>query len=144
MVDVAVPDMPLTTPVPATTVATEVVLLLHAPSGVVLLRAVVWPTHVVSEPVIGFGNGLTVIFLVLKQPAPAVYVTSQVPTDEPDNIPVVTPIVAYAQVIDQVPPAGVQFRVDVPDTHTFAPPVIRPGNALMVTIAVFLQPVGKV
>jgi len=59
-------------------------------------------------------------------------------------MPVVTPIVAYAQVMDHVPPAGVQFRVDVPDTHTFAAPVIRPGNALIVTMAVFLQPVGNV
>jgi hypothetical protein len=56
----------------------------------------------------------------------------------------VTPIVANAQVIDHVPPDGVQFSVEVELTHTFAAPVISPGSALTVAIAVLRQPVGNV
>ena len=60
------------------------------------------------------------------------------------TIPVVTPIVASEPVIDHVPPDGVQLSVVVPDAHTFAAPVMMPGSALIVTIAVLRQPVGSV
>ena len=57
---VAVPALtPVTTPVPAPTVATAVLLLLHEPPPVVLDKIVVAPTHTVSAPVIGAGSGLT-------------------------------------------------------------------------------------
>ncbi len=148
IVDVAVPDTPVTTPLPDTTVATDGVLLLHAPDGVVLLRVVVCPTHVVSDPVIAFGNGLTVTVRRLVQPVPNVYVIVAVPggvVDTPSTSPVVTTTVAMpGALLVHVPPVGVQFSVVVEPTHTLAAPVTRPGNANTVTVIVCLQPVPSV
>jgi hypothetical protein len=65
--------------------------------------------------------------------------------DTPLTSPVVTPTVAMPMaLLVHVPPAGVQFRVVVPPTHTLAAPVTTPGNAYTVTIVVVLQPVGRV
>lgn len=64
---VAVPAlMPPTVPVPAPTVATAVLLLLHAAPADV--SAVVAPTHTVSAPPIAAGAGSTVATLVATQP----------------------------------------------------------------------------
>ena len=60
-------DTPVTTPVPGTTVATVVVLLLHVPPPT-SLKVVVDPTHTDTVPVIEDGNGLTVTTVVAKQP----------------------------------------------------------------------------
>jgi hypothetical protein len=43
-----------------------------------------------------------------------------------------------------VPPEGRQLSVVVPPTQTFAAPVIKPGSALIVTMAVLRQPVDNV
>jgi hypothetical protein len=57
----AVPAVrPDTIPVPAPTVATAVLLLLHAPPVLVVLSVVVWPTQALVLPVIAAGSGLTV------------------------------------------------------------------------------------
>ena len=61
--------MPAVTPV--TTLAasdTFVLLLLHAPPGVVLFNVVVRPTHTFIVPVIASGNGFTVTGVVMIQP----------------------------------------------------------------------------
>ena len=58
---VAIPDVPI--------VATPVLLLAHVPPLVVDERAVVDPTHKEVVPVIGAGIALTVIEVVLAQPA---------------------------------------------------------------------------
>jgi hypothetical protein len=50
--------------------ATEVVLLLHAPPVVVLLSVAVWPMHINDEPLIAAGSGLMVTVAVLLQPTP--------------------------------------------------------------------------
>jgi hypothetical protein len=70
---VAVPaTIPVTTPVAETTVATEVLLLLHVPPVDVLVNAIVKPSHTVDEPDMAAGSGLTVITAVLIQPVPNV------------------------------------------------------------------------
>ena len=46
-------DTPVTKPVTGSIVATDVLLLLHVPPGMALLRAVVLLTHTVTMPVIG-------------------------------------------------------------------------------------------
>ncbi len=144
MAEPAPPLTPVTTPVPEPIVAVASGLMLQVPPVESVLSVVVWPTHVVAVPVIGSGTGFTVMMRVLKQPAPAVYVTSVVPALVPVTIPVVTPIVAIEPEIVQVPPAGVQFIVVVLPAHTLAAPVISPGNAFTVTTIVLRQPVGSV
>jgi len=62
------PDTPVTTPVPATTVAIAGVALLHVPPAVASANVLVKPMHTVVVPVITAGNGLTVTVAVLKQP----------------------------------------------------------------------------
>ena len=61
-------ETPLTTPVPDTTVATELVELLHVPLPVASLKVVVEPTQTVVLPVILAGKGLTVKDVLVKQP----------------------------------------------------------------------------
>lgn len=57
----AVPAViPDTIPVPAPTVATAVLLLLHAPPVLVVLKVVVCPTHALVLPVMAAGSGFTV------------------------------------------------------------------------------------
>ena len=68
MINVVPALTPLTIPEPAPTVATAVVLLLHAPNNVVLDNGVVRPIHTFVVPVIAAGNGLTVTTAVLIQP----------------------------------------------------------------------------
>jgi hypothetical protein len=58
---------PDTTPVPETTVATLVVLLLHVPPPA-SLSEVVEPTQTEGVPLIADGNGLTVTTRVAVQP----------------------------------------------------------------------------
>ena len=66
---VAVPAAtPFTTPV-VPMVATPVLLLLHTPPAVVLLKVVVDPWHTDATPVIAAGNGFTVTVTVVLPPA---------------------------------------------------------------------------
>jgi hypothetical protein len=63
-----VPDVtPKTIPVPASTVATVVSLLLHVPLPA-LLNVVVKPIQTPVVPVIADGSGLTVTVVVFMQP----------------------------------------------------------------------------
>ena len=61
---------PLTSPVTGSTVATEVLLLLHVPGVEASLRNTVLPRQKFNEPVIGDGNGFTVTAIdpVFTQP----------------------------------------------------------------------------
>ena len=59
------PEIPVTTPVPATTVAIPVLLLLHIPPVELLLRVTVAFTQTTAVPVIDAGNGLTVNGIVI-------------------------------------------------------------------------------
>ncbi len=55
--------IPVTAPVLASTIATDVVLLLQLPPEILLLKFIVDPTHTADAPLIvpAFGTGLTVI-----------------------------------------------------------------------------------
>jgi hypothetical protein len=61
-------ELPVSTPVPATIVATAVLLLLQVPPGVALVRVTVLPTHTLAGPLIAPGNGLTVSMVLRLQP----------------------------------------------------------------------------
>ena len=67
MVVVAKPAMPVTLP-SASTVPAAVLLLVHVPPPVLLLRSDDEPTQVLSVPVIAPGNEFTVTMTVEEQP----------------------------------------------------------------------------
>lgn len=61
-------DIPVTTPEPLT-VAIAVLLLLHVPPGVALVKVMAEPTHVAEGPPIGgIVAVVTVKLIVVKQP----------------------------------------------------------------------------
>jgi hypothetical protein len=62
-------DTPVTTPVVKSTVATDVLVLVHVPPVVALLSVVVDATQVNSVPVMEAGGGLTVTTAVARHPA---------------------------------------------------------------------------
>ena len=59
---------PVTTPVPVTTVAIDVLLLLQVPPPVPSLKCVVCPTQTVVVPMIDPGKLLTVTIVVVEHP----------------------------------------------------------------------------
>ena len=61
--------VPVTTPVPETTVATELDPVVHDPPGVASDNVVVRPEQMTLVPVIAAGRALTVKPEVVKQPA---------------------------------------------------------------------------
>jgi len=61
--------MPVIIPVPEPTVATAVLVLLHAPPGVASLTVVVAPVHRDKTPEMAAGNGLTVIVVIEAHPS---------------------------------------------------------------------------
>jgi hypothetical protein len=71
---VAVPPVPipLTDPIPGSTVATVVLLLLHVPPVVASFNGVEDPEQTLVAPVIDNGKGLTVTVAVIEHPDMAV------------------------------------------------------------------------
>jgi hypothetical protein len=68
---VVVPPLtPLTTPVEDTTVATDVLLLLHVPPDAVFVNVVVDPSHTVNVPPMVPGVGVTLTAWVEAVPQP--------------------------------------------------------------------------
>ena len=61
--------IPVTTPVVRPTDATTPELV-HVPPGLALVRVMLKPAQTVFGPIIGAGNGFTVIVTVVKQPPP--------------------------------------------------------------------------
>lgn len=97
--------MPETTPVVASTVATDISLLLHVPPPVPSLRVVVAPSHTLMIPVIATGIGNTLIVAVVRQPVGSIYVMTAVPAALPVTIPVIEPTDAtVALLLVHVPP----------------------------------------
>jgi len=77
----------------------------------VSLSVTVPPTHILSGPETGPGEGLTVIFTIVKQLAGVVYVSVTVPADAPVTTPVEEPTVTLALLEVHVPPAGAELKV---------------------------------
>lgn len=130
-------------PEPVPTVATDVLLLLHAPPAVPSVNVVVEPTQALELPVIG-SIGFTRTDAVTKQLAPPVKVMVAVPPDTPDTTPDVDPTAAIAVLLLlQVPPLA-SLNVVVALAHTVVVPVTADGIALTVTIIVSVHPVPSV
>lgn len=128
---------PVTIPVPDTTVAIPVLLLLQLTPVEVVDNVIVLPTHTSVGPVIEAGSGLTVTIVVEVQPVPIDVVIVAVPADCPVTIPVNEPTVAtVTSLLLQLPPELVEVSVVVCPTHTVAVPVMAPGPEFIVTIVV--------
>jgi hypothetical protein len=93
-------DTAVTTPVPASTVATVGSALDHAPPIVALDKAVVAPgPHISAPPVIAAGVASTVSIFVTYGVQPVLYVTLTVPAATPVSRPDALPIVATAPLL---------------------------------------------
>ena len=127
------PPAPVTVPV-VFTVATPVLLLVHAPPGVVLLKAVVVPWQIVTAVagVIAAGPAFTVTMRVAAQPA-IVYIMVAVPGALPVTTPPTTDAMPAAELL-QAPPVEVVASVVVCPWHTDAVPVMAAGAVVTVII----------
>ncbi len=133
---------PVTMPVELT-VATEGLLLLHVPPGVLSERATDAPTQVPDGPTIGamVVAPVTVKDIVRKQPLPNVYVMVQVPA----ATPVTTPVAMFTEAIAvllllHVPPETALLSVLVPLTGIDVMPDIAAGAGVTFTPLMAVQP----
>ena len=140
-----------TTPVNASMTAIAGLLLCQKPAGLVSNKVVApaTPTHILVTPVIGSGNGKTVMGAVVSHPVDNVYVIVADPPVNvtPPAIPVDKPTVAIEVLLQiQVPPPGTSVKgvVAPPQTVIGTPLLIAPGNTLIVTTALAVQPPGAV
>jgi hypothetical protein len=128
---VAVPaDIALTTPPKPDTVATEVLLLNHAPEVDVVDKVVVVPGQADNEPVIAEGNGFTVTTAVRTQPVTgAVYDIVAVPAAIPSMVPVVATGTSATAMLPllHVPPVVAELSVVLLPGHVMNVPVIVAG-----------------
>jgi len=137
--------MPVTSPDEAPIVAMDGLPLIQLPApGSV--RVVVFPGHMAIRPEMGPGKGLIVTTAVTWQPDKDVNVITEVagmllPVTMPVSIPVDDPIVAAAgTLLVQLPARGGSLRVALVPWQRLKVPVMAPGAALSVTVAVAAQP----
>lgn len=108
------PDIPVTTPVAAPTVALVRLLLDQLPPESALPRVVVRPTQTVGDPVMADIAALTVTIVEAVQPEASVYVMPAVPVDTLVTRPLDEPTKATdALSLTHVPP--VVALLSVPD-----------------------------
>lgn len=134
----------LKAPVVEPIVATAVVLLVHVPPVVALVKVVVTPSHtcIGEPPLMAAGRLFTDTIRVVVQPVPNEYVAIHVPEATPVTMPDEEPIVAIVgHDIDHVPPADGFVNVVVCPTHTVgAAGATAPGKAYTVTVVVAEHP----
>ena len=140
-VPAAIPDtLPETS-----TVATEILLLLHVPPPVASDNAVIAPAQTRGIPVMLAGNGFTVTTRVLKQPVvESLYVMVVVPAETPVITPVPEIVATVVVLLVQVPLIVASLTVEVDDTHTLAAPDIGAGTSLTVIVNILKHPVPSV
>ena len=121
-------------------VATAALPLVHVPPVALLPNANVYPRQAFEEPVIG-PNGLTVTFLIEKQPVVVrIYEMGATPPLTPVTTPLEEPTVAIEVLPDaQVPPPVLFVKVIVWVAHTTLGPVDATGSGCTVTTAVVVQ-----
>ena len=132
---------PVTIPVPATTVASPELLLVHMPPLVPSVRGMVAPIQTEVVPVIAAGDALTVIGVIALHPPLMVYVILAVPAETPVTTPVPDITVAIAVLpLLHAPPDVVLLNVVVKPVQTVAIPVFV-GNDETVTTVELAQPI---
>jgi hypothetical protein len=99
-------------------------LLVHKPSGGVLVYPAKLPEHIVPGPTIGDGIALTVITLVDKQPVYAVLVIVTAPAETPVTTPPGLMVAVAVEPLLHEPPMVVSVSVMVWPTHTLLGPSI--------------------
>ena len=128
---------PVTMPVPGSTVAIDVLLLLHVPGPDASVNATVAPGQIGVLPVIDEGNEITLTVVVAIQPVGATKVIVVVPKDtdatDPDGLTVATEVLLLLQ---DIPPGVGSDRKVVAPTHTVVFPSIAPGKAFMLIVRV--------
>ena len=130
--------MPVTIPVPASTVAAAVLLLLQVPPVIAFVIVTVAPTQPEAGPAIADGAPVTLTVAVVLQPVPSVYVITAVPTPMPLTIPVLELTVATAALLLVHDSPGVVALVSavVLPLHTVVLPMIAAGFGFTVITAV--------
>ena len=114
----------VTTPVVSVIGAIPELLLVHKPSGGVLVYPAKLPEHIVPGPTIGVGIGLTVITVVDKQPVYAVLVMVTAPAETPVTTPPGLIVAVAVELLLHAPPIVVSVSVMVWPTHTVLGPSI--------------------
>ena len=130
-------DAPVTTP-PAT-VATDGLLLVHAPPGVASLNVIDEPTHTVPGPDIGPSGPLTVIGEVTVH-EPTVYVIVATPADTPLTLPVDDTTATPVLLLVHTPPPVASVNAIDELTHTAVGPTMAVSVPLTVTNTPTEQP----
>ena len=135
--------MPVSTPVVAAMLATDVLLLAQVPPDAASVRVMVEPVHTEAGPemVPADGNGPTVIDVV-AMPVPQAVMTTYdmvaVPAPTPVTMPVVPMVAMVVLLLRQLPPVVASASVVVAPWQTVVAPVIVPadGVVFIVTVAV--------
>jgi hypothetical protein len=132
---------PVTTPVEEFTVATAVLLLVQTPLAVLFARVMVEFTQTCVAPVIAatVGSGLTVTDFVTVTGqlfVVTVYEMVTTPAETPVTRPVDEVMVAKASsLLDQTPPAVLQYKGIVAPTQTaFPPPDVKVPELVKVCV----------
>ena len=125
--------MPVAIPVAEPIVATATFADAHMPPEVASLSVVVPPLHITVVPVMGAGLGLTVMVVLVVQPAVEVYMIVTVPGVRPVNTPPILIVPTKGLELVHAPPGVRQPTVIVLPTHTEVAPVIGAGNGAIVT-----------
>ncbi len=136
------PAIAVTSPVEASTDATEVLLLVHVPLVGVVDKVVVEPLQRLVGPDIIAGDALTVTVCEIVQPlAVMVYDMSADPGPVPVTTPVVLTTVATAVLLLlHVPPVVVFVSVVVAPSHTENEPPIAAGSGFTTKEVVLKHP----
>ncbi len=136
----AIPD---TRPLEDPTVATDVLLLVHAPPVTALLNKVVDPTQTLAVPLIVPGEEITETMVVARHPET---------TYEIVEVPVVTPVTQPVEITDafagaeelHAPPVVALVRQVTPLMQTVVSPVIGATPVVTVTVVPAEQPEAMV
>jgi len=124
-------------------VAIVVSLLLHVPPEVVSVNEIELPEQTIFDPDIEAGSGLTVIAIVVKQPAASVYVIVATPALKPVTNPPLIEAIVISET-DHEPPLVVSINDRMLPAQTILAPVISAGVGLTVISSDTEHPVGKV
>jgi hypothetical protein len=132
---------PVTAPVFTSTVATEVLLLVHVPPGVPSLSGETELRQTFELPAMAVGNAFTMMFLLAMQPVGNVYMILATPVEAAVTTPVLTTMVAMEVLLQlHVPPAVASLKRVVPPIQRVVVPIMPDGRLFTVTKVVVEQP----
>jgi len=129
------------TPVPDTTVATELLLLLHVPPGSESTSVFVLPKHMLNV-LFEVKAVLTVTTFVAEQ-LPVVYEIVVVPFTKPETIPDELTVATEVLLLLQVPPDVAEASDIVVPRQSVVGPLIAAGEAFTVMVISDWQPVAN-